>query len=292
MTDAGGTTARETTASRRREAVGGGPIRKFLIGTAMIVFATACSGTGPVQRSQTGRTQLLIFSEAQMNATAQELFDEVKATSALVHSGPRFDAVQRVGASLAEISGRPDYRWEFILIDQDTEVNAWAMPGGKVAVYTGILPLVQNEAGLAAVVGHEISHALAQHSNERASQGAVQDVIGSALESRLGGSSKKNAWMTVFGVGSTVGILLPYSRAQESEADEMGLMMMARAGYDPSEAPALWDRMAASSRRGVPQFLSTHPDPAGRAAELRRLLPEAIREYDAARVKRPSTPIR
>ncbi len=270
------------------------PMRRFsgriLAGLVIILLAiAACSGTGPVQKSPTGRTQLLFYTEAQLNASAQELFNDIKANSTLVKSGPRFDAVQSVGASLAEISGRADYRWEFILIDQDTEVNAWAMPGGKVAVYTGLLPMAKNEAGLAAVLGHEIAHALAQHSNERATHGAIQDILGSVVESSLGSSSKKNAWMTVFGVGSTLGFILPYSRTQESEADQMGLMMMARAGYDPNEAPALWDRMAASSRRGVPQFLSTHPDPAGRAAAMRQQMPEALREYNAARVKRPST---
>lgn len=266
------------------------PNGRNLAGIALAVLALgACSG--PVQRTDTGRTQLLFYSEAQMNASAQELFAEIKSSSALVTTGPRFDALQRVGRSLADISGRPDYAWEFILIAQDTVVNAWAMPGGKVAVYTGILPLVRNEAGLAAVIGHEISHALAQHSNERASYGAVQNVLGNVVESGLGDSRRKEAWMTVFGVGTTVGVLLPYSRTQESEADELGIMAMARAGYDPNEAPALWDRMAESARSGVPQFLSTHPDPAARAEALRRLLPVALPAYHAAPVKHPSTPL-
>lgn len=255
------------------------------------LLLAACTGLSPFQESETGRNQLLFYSEAQMNASAQELFDEIKATSRLESTGPRFEAVQRVGGFLAEISGRPEMRWEFILIAQDTVVNAWAMPGGKVAVYTGILPIARSEGGLAAILGHEISHALAQHSNERATHGALQNALGNALEYRLGDSGRKNAWMTVFGVGTTVGILLPYSRAQESEADQMGIRMMARAGFDPSEAPALWDRMAASERSGTPVFLSTHPDPAARAEALRRLLPEALGFYRSAVRKHPSTPL-
>lgn len=257
----------------------------------IIAALLVASCAGPITQSPTGRNQLMVFSESEINAAAEDAFTDVKTTSRLITSGRRYDAVQRVGRAIAGVAGRPNYQWEFILIDQDTEVNAWCMPGGKVAVYTGLLPIACDEGGLAVAVAHEVGHAMAQHSNERASYGAIQEIIGSGIARYTAGSKNSQAWMTVFGVGSTLGFILPYSRTQESEADEIGILLMARAGYDPHAAPELWDRMATSSGSGVPLFLSTHPDPAGRAATLRKLLPAAMREYEAAPVKRAATPI-
>jgi metalloendopeptidase OMA1, mitochondrial len=252
-----------------------------------LLLVASC--TGPITQSPTGRNQLMIFSEAEINAAAETEYAQVKASSRLITSGPRYAAVQRVGRAVADHAARPEYQWEFILIDQDTVVNAWCMPGGKVAVYTGLLPVARDEGGLAAVTAHEIGHVMAQHSNERASYGAVQDILGDQVARSTAGSKYSQAWMAVFGVGSTLGFILPYSRTQESEADEIGIMMMARAGYDPHAAAELWDRMAASGRSGVPLFLSTHPDPAARAAALRKLLPAAMSEYEVAPTRRAAT---
>lgn len=264
-------------------------LSKIIIGMACAITLGACAS--PVTQSPTGRNQLMLFSEAQINAAAMDAYTAVKASSTLITSGPRYDAVARVGRAVAGITGRDDYKWEFILINQDTVVNAWCMPGGKVAVYTGLLPVARDEGGLAAVIGHEIGHAIAQHSNERASYGEIQNVLGSVLESRLGSAQSRGIWMTIFGVGSTVGFELPFSRKQESEADEIGITLMARAGYHPSAAAEIWDRMAESNRGGMPKFLSTHPDPAARAAALRTLLPAAMLEYEAAPVKRRAAPL-
>lgn len=261
---------------------------KRILSSLAIILVLGCSG--PVTKSPTGRTQVVLFPDQYINSVAVDAFEEVKKTERLVTSGPRYEVLQRVGRDLAAVSGR-NLAWEFILIDQDTNVNAWAMPGGKVAVYTGMYPVAETDAGLAAVVAHEIGHALARHSNERASHGALVDLLGSQVEKRVAGSTNFNAWMTVFGATTALGILLPYSRTQESEADEIGIMMMARAGYDPAEASKLWDRMAGISGSRPPQFLSTHPDPAARAAELRRLLPAAQAEYQKVPVKHLPVPL-
>lgn len=251
----------------------------------LLTLVVACS---PISKSPTGRTQLTLYPDAQIEAAAVDAFEETKRTERLITSGPHYDILQKVGRDVAAVSGR-DFKWEFILINEDTNVNAWCMPGGKVAVYTGMYPVAVNTGGLAAVLSHEIGHAIARHSNERASQGTLADLLASQVSARVGGSNH-DLWMAIFGAGTTLGILLPYSRTQESEADEIGIMMMARAGYDPAEAPALWDRMAAKGGSG-PQFLSTHPNPGARATALRALLPAAQQEYDRASVRQISVPL-
>jgi predicted Zn-dependent protease len=173
------------------------------------------------------------------------------------------------------------YQWEFNLVKDDA-VNAWCMPGGKVVVYTGILPVAEGEDGLAVVMGHEISHAIAKHGNERMSQGLVTQMGGVALSVALAEKSKEtqDLFLTAFGVGSQVGILLPYSRLQESEADRLGLIFMAMADYDPREAVGFWKRMAGGKKGGAtPEFLSTHPADKKRIADIEALLPEAIGYY-------------
>jgi predicted Zn-dependent protease len=173
------------------------------------------------------------------------------------------------------------YKWEFNLVEDDA-INAWCMPGGKVVVYTGILPLAKGEEGLAVVMGHEISHAIAKHGDERLSQGLVTQMGGIALATALSQKSKEtqDLFLTAFGVGSQVGILLPYSRVQESEADRLGLIFMAMAGYNPREAVDFWKRMA-SAKKGasVPEFLSSHPADKTRIENIEKLLPEAMRYY-------------
>jgi predicted Zn-dependent protease len=173
------------------------------------------------------------------------------------------------------------YNWEFNLV-KDSSVNAWAMPGGKVVVYTGILPVAKNENGLATVMGHEIAHAVARHGNERMSQALLTQLGGVALGVALSEnpSQTNNLFIAAYGLGAQVGILLPYSRLQESEADHLGLIFMAMAGYDPREAVDFWQRMAAQDKGGAPpEFLSTHPANETRINQIKQYLPEAMKYY-------------
>jgi len=174
-----------------------------------------------------------------------------------------------------------DYKWEFNLVD-DPQVNAWCMPGGKVVVYTGILPVARDEAGLAVVMGHEISHAVANHGDERMSEGLIAEMGGMALSVALSEKPKEtqSLFMSAYGLGAQVGALLPFSRLQESEADKLGLIFMAMAGYDPHGAVDFWKRMAGSKQGGAPpEFLSTHPADATRIKDLEQLIPEAMKYY-------------
>jgi predicted Zn-dependent protease len=172
------------------------------------------------------------------------------------------------------------YKWEFHLVE-DTSINAFAMPGGKTVVFTGILPLTRDETGLAVVMGHEIAHAVANHGNERMSQLLIVQLGGMALSEALTKQTEltRQLSMAAFGIGSQVGILLPYSRLQESEADRLGLIFMALAGYDPREAIPFWQRMSQQNKASIPEFLSTHPSNDARIANIEKLLPEAMSFY-------------
>jgi predicted Zn-dependent protease len=185
-----------------------------------------------------------------------------------------------VGRRIAEATGQ-NYQWEFTVIE-DAQVNAFCLPGGKVAVYTGILPIARDDAGLAAVLGHEVAHAVARHGAERVSQQVGVNVLLAGVQAGLGGNPALAQQVTaLLGAGASVGVLLPWSRAQESEADRLGLIYMAKAGYEPSAAKELWVRMAAAARGGQrpPEFLSTHPSEATRIAQIEAWLPEARRYY-------------
>lgn len=232
----------------------------------------------------------LLVSDRQLEAMSEREFEEVKARERLVEWGGAYDAVQRVGSRVARATDRHDFDWEFILVDSPV-ANAWALPGGKVAVYTGLLPIVEDEAGLAAVLSHEVAHAVAEHAAERVSQGTIQGILGLLLSEALDNSSKRDEWMTAYGLGSNVAYILPYSRRSEGEADAMGLEIMARAGYDPRAAVDVWDRMRRRDVGRGPTWLSTHPDPEDRADRLRSLLPDAMDVYDRNPVHYPATPI-
>jgi predicted Zn-dependent protease len=173
------------------------------------------------------------------------------------------------------------YDWEFNLIESP-ELNAWCMPGGKVVVYTGLLPVTKNETGLAVVMGHEIAHAVAKHGNERMSQGLVTQMGGMALAKAMEKKPEQTQqlWMAAFGVGAQLGVMLPYSRLHESEADHLGLVFMAMAGYDPGSAVDFWERMAQQKEgQAPPEFLSTHPSDATRIRQLKELIPDAMQYY-------------
>jgi predicted Zn-dependent protease len=235
----------------------------------------ACSTTS------TGRSRLALFSESYMNQLGAESYDAATIGEyRLIDSGPDYEMVQRIGQRIAAASGK-DYAWEFRLLDAPDVVNAFCLPGGKVAVYTGILALTQNEDALAAVIGHEVAHATEEHGNERMSQqmgatiGMTAAQLGLEAFGDLDGDTK-GAVLGALGVGAQYGVLMPFSRTHEAEADHVGLIFLVRAGYDPYEAPKLWERMAQASPERQPEFLSTHPDPANRAEELRRLIPEVL----------------
>jgi predicted Zn-dependent protease len=207
-------------------------------------------------------------------------YQEILKT-ARVSTDPALNAqVRRVGTRIAEATGRHDYRWEFTVLD-DKQVNAFCLPGGKVAVYTGILPVTQDDAGLAAVLGHEVAHAIARHGGERISQQlVVQGGLAATQTALARGDARTTQWVAAgLGAGATVGLLLPWSRLQESEADHLGLIYMARAGYHPQAARDLWVRMAAQGGARQPEFLSTHPLPQTRIAQIEAWLPEALQHY-------------
>jgi predicted Zn-dependent protease len=173
-----------------------------------------------------------------------------------------------------------NFQWEFNVVDDKT-VNAWCMPGGKVVVYTGIMSVAKNETALAVVMGHEIAHAVAKHGSERMSQGLLQEFGGAVLSQALSQKSEvtKGLFMTAYGAGSNILGVLPFSRLQESEADKLGLIFMAMAGYNPEEAISFWQRMSAASQGGTPEFLSTHPSDDTRIKQIKDFLPEALKYY-------------
>ncbi|MGQ8336895.1 M48 family metallopeptidase [Sunxiuqinia sp. A32] len=174
-----------------------------------------------------------------------------------------------------------NFKWEFNLVENDVP-NAWCMPGGKVVFYTGILPLTQNEAGMAVVMGHEIAHAVARHGNERMSHGLIVQLGGVALSEAIKDKPEETQalFATAYGVGSQVGVMLPFSRTHEYEADKMGLIFMAMAGYAPNEAVEFWKRMAQQGGSKPPEFLSTHPVDSKRIAALQEIMPEALKYYN------------
>jgi predicted Zn-dependent protease len=247
----------------------------------LVVLALVACQTVPI----TGRSQLMLVSEGTETQLGLEAYQEVLGKARRSTDARATEQVVQVGRRIAAATERTDYQWEFALIE-DTQVNAFCLPGGKVAVYTGILPVTRDEAGLAAVLGHEVAHAIARHGGERMSQQlAVQGVSLAAAETLLAGRDPQTVQLvaTAFAAGATVGVLLPYSRAHESEADHLGLIYMAKAGYHPSAARDLWMRMSQLSRGAqagtLARFLSTHPVPAERVAQIEGWIPEALQYY-------------
>jgi len=242
----------------------------------------------------THRRGLHLVPETELLSMSLQQYDDVLQKSKLSTDTRQVEMVRRVGnriakaaeAFLAETGQQDkikDFKWEFNLIQDDKTVNAWVMPGGKAAVYTGILPYTQNETGLAVVLGHEVGHALADHGNERMSEALLANMGGMALSVALSQRPQETQqlFMTVYGVGANLGFLLPYSRLHESEADRIGLTLMARAGYDPREAIPFWERMSKQDgKTSPPEFLSTHPAPETRIADIKKYIPEALPYYE------------
>ena len=271
-------------------------IKKFFI--ALISGCLFLMFSGCAEVPVTHRRGLHLVSSTELNNMSLQEYEKVLKESTLSTDQKRIELVKRVGTRIAKAaeafladSGQgkkiKDYHWEFRVIEDEKTANAWCMPGGKVAVYTGILPYTQNENGLAVVMGHEVAHALAEHGNERMSQGLLTQLGGMALSTALSQKPQKTRelYMAAFGVTANVGILLPYSRLHEREADRIGLLIMAMAGYDPREAIGFWERMGKNDQTGPPELLSTHPAPDSRIAGIKEYLPEAIQYYDQSKLK-------
>ncbi len=251
-------------------------MKKLLVLSVILAFTVACS-TVPI----TGRKQMNLLPENQMMGMAITSYNQfLSENPALPTSDDRAAQVKRVGEKIAAAATRflsakgatdriAGFNWKFNLVNSN-EVNAWCMPGGKVVFYTGILPICQDEDGIAVVMGHEVAHAIARHGNERMSQGLLVQGGGMALDFATANQPEQTRALfgQAYGLGATVGAILPFSRLHESEADEMGLVFTAMAGYDPAKAVPFWKRMSQKGGARPPEFLSTHPDPDKRSQKL------------------------
>ena len=270
---------------------------------ALMIMLVIAAAIGCQRVPLSGRSQLLLIPNAQLLPLSFTSYRGVIDTSRVLRSGNDAEMVQRVGSRLKDAmetylrannfaSRTEGFQWEFNLI-QSPQVNAWCMPGGKVAFYTGILPYTQNEAGIATVMGHEISHALASHGNERMSEGLLANGLIQGGQIALGAIAQSRPQQTnalllqaagvVLPVAYQVGRALPHNRKQELEADKLGLIFMAMAGYNPNEAVGFWTRMAkAGGGKKPPEFLSTHPSDSRRIRDIQSQLPEALTYYNQA----------
>lgn len=254
----------------------GVPMTKLLLSAAFgLLLIVACQTV-----QQTGRSQFIVVSESQELQLGADAYKETLDKSRLSTRKDWQAQLRRVGQRIAAVADRPDYKWEFSVL-QGKEVNAFALPGGKVAFWEGIMPVAQDDNGVAVIMGHEIAHALARHGAERMSQQMGAEAVGQLLALGVGKVSPglHDDFLKLYGMGATVGVLLPWGRAQESEADQIGLNLMAKAGYDPAAAVAFWQRMSKISGDKPPEFLSTHPSDDTRIAQIKARLPEARSYY-------------
>ncbi|MGD9185615.1 MAG: M48 family metallopeptidase [Desulfobacterales bacterium] len=261
---------------------------RLIFGVVLLVAVVWGCAEVPI----TGRQSLHLVPERELLTLSLQQYNDVLQKSKLSTDNQKVAKVRRVGNRIAKAaesflaeSGHQDliknFQWQFNLIEDDETANAWVMPGGKAAVYTGILPFTKDETGLAVVLGHEVGHALANHGNERMSQGLLANMGGMALSAAISSQPQmtQELAMAAFGAGASIGVLLPYSRLQESEADHIGLILMARAGYDPRQAVPFWQRMNKAPGSRPPELLSTHPAPETRIANLKALIPQAMAYY-------------
>jgi predicted Zn-dependent protease len=262
-------------------------IRYAVVFSILSLFIYGCSTV-----AVTGRKQLNLVSNAEIIPVVNHQYDSIVRNSKLSSNAEQTAMVKNVGARIEKAVERymsehnasselEGFKWEFNLIDDPKTVNAWCMPGGKVAFYTGIMPICQNEAGVATVMGHEVAHAIANHGRERMSQAMVANGLLGTFGAALGQNPTltKQLLYQAVGIGAQVG-MLKFSRTDESEADHIGLIFMAMAGYDPNEAVTFWQRMESMSGGGEPpEFLSTHPAHATRISDLQKEIPEAMKYY-------------
>ena len=263
-----------------------------LVTLALVLLISGAAG-GCSKVPVTGRTQMNLISPDRMQQTSLKRYNQFLEKNEVVEGTTQARNLKTVGQDIASTVENylreegfeeriEDFNWKFNLIESDA-VNAWAMPGGKIAFYTGIVDICQDKNGIAVVMGHEIAHAIARHGNERMSQMLATRLGGQALSIALTNQPgpTRDLLLQAYGMGAKVGVTLPFSRKHESEADEMGLMFMAMAGYDPREAVRFWQRMREqSSKEKPPAFLSTHPPTKERIKELRSYMDEAMQYYN------------
>lgn len=259
-------------------------MKKIFPAFLMLLVLVGCK-TNPF----TGKSTLNFYSNSQMFPMAFAQYDEFLESNKVVTGTSDAQMITRVGQRIASAAERwlnangypgylKDYKWEYNLV-QDETVNAWCMPGGKIVFYTGILPIAQNETGVAVVMGHEVAHALADHGAQRMSAGTIQQIGAVAGNVAIQDPEKRNMFNQAYGIGSQLGVMLPFSRSHETEADKIGLQIMAIAGYNPDEAAKLWQRMKAESGgQAPPEFLSTHPSNDTRISNLTAWAPAAKQE--------------
>lgn len=226
----------------------------------------------------TGRSQLILFPESQDAELGLQAYQQILAKSKVSKDARLNERVQTVGRRIAAVSGHPEFDWQFTLLEND-QPNAFALPGGKVGVNTGLFKVAKNDAQLAAVIGHEVAHAIARHGAERMSHGVLAET-GLAV---LGATTNEASHVQLAAAAATLGVILPYSRTQESEADHIGLLYMAEAGYDPRQAVELWRNFERLGGNRPPEFLSTHPGQKTRIKRLQVLMPEALELYERRR---------
>jgi predicted Zn-dependent protease len=260
--------------------------RNIFLSALALIAIVACS-TNPF----TGKSTLALVPNSEILPSAFQQYSQFLSENKVVSGTTDARKVSEIGNKIRvaaqkwlTANGQSDYlnnyQWDYNLVESK-EVNAWCMPGGKIVVYSGILPITKNDSGLATVMGHEVSHALANHGQQRMSAGLLQQLGGAGLAVATGGKSAETQQlaMTAYGAATQLGGLLPFSRAHESEADKIGLILMAIAGYNPEDSIVFWERMsAASAGNKPPEFMSTHPSDATRIANLRRMIPEAKAE--------------
>ena len=265
------------------------PTARLILALPLLAALVTAGGCNTV--SGTKRSQLNVLSESDERELGEEAYQEALSEKGVkkVTSGPDYDRVQRVADRIEDASERlhakavRGFEWQWTVVNDDNMVNAWALPGGKSAVYTGMLRMAKSDDELAVVMGHEASHAIARHAGERISSNMVIQGALQGTSMALGDMSPaaQQATMAALGLGSNVGVLLPWSRMQESEADELGLLIAADAGYDPRTSIDLWTRMASQSG-APPEFLSTHPSENTRITRLQKMMPKAMKLYQAA----------
>lgn len=256
----------------------------WLLLATVVTFVSGCE-TVPI----TGRRQLSLVGSGEVLQLSVSEFDKLKKETPISRDPDQNALVRRVGQRIAAVAPLPNAQWEFVVFDKPDVLNAFCMPGGKVGVYSGIFKITQDEAGLATVIGHEVSHAVARHGEERMSEGLLLQLGGTALaaltQSRP--ETAQQLMQAAYGVGANVAVMLPHSRKQELEADHLGVIYMARAGYDPQAALAFWQRFASYNKQhggsNPPAFLSTHPVDDKRIEQIKELLPQAEKEYQKAK---------
>lgn len=255
----------------------------ILIAAAVVLFQYF--GAEKTINPETGKKTRVAMSSGQEEQLGLQSYREVLSQSETIDSGLEHDMVVRVAERLARATGdaAKDFNWQVSLIRSE-QANAFCLPGGKIAVFSGILPFTKTEAGLAAVMGHEMAHAVARHGSQRLLRSTLTQTLmtGASFSMSDMDPQKRHAVMAALGAGAQFGVLLPFSREHETEADEMGLLYMARAGYDPHEAITFWERMANSGGSQPPEFASTHPSHGRRVEDLKAFMPKAMAEYEKA----------